>query len=176
MMNRSKNTEETCAKQGAAATAPEAYRIGASTPFDFEAHQLTAYGGLLPVAVMLEKLQFTELLEATLHPPKRRTRVMSMAQFITALMVAFHVGFSRLAHVQFLEREPVLVGILRVLRLPPQSTFWPFLASLNLEFARQLSQVHAQMRQRVWDAASVRLTAVTLDTDTTVHTLCFGQE
>jgi len=31
------------------------------------------------------------------------------------------------------------------------------------------------MRQRVWDAANVRLTAVTLDTDTTVHTL-YGRQ
>ena len=31
------------------------------------------------------------------------------------------------------------------------------------------------MRQRVWEAAHVRLRSVTLDTDTTVHTL-FGQQ
>jgi len=31
------------------------------------------------------------------------------------------------------------------------------------------------MRQRVWEAAHVQLTEVTLDTDTTVHTL-FGQQ
>jgi len=175
VINRTKNTGETRAKQGVAEAAPEAYKIGASTPYDFEAHQLTAYGGLLPVAVMLEKLQFTELLETTLHRPKRRTRVMSMAQFVTALVLAFYVGFSRLAHVRFLEREPMLIGILRVLRLPPQSTFWRFLASLHLEFARQLSRVHAHMRQRVWGAANVRLTEVTLDTDTTVHTI-YGQQ
>ena len=31
------------------------------------------------------------------------------------------------------------------------------------------------MRQRVWDAANVKLTEVTLDTDTTVHTLYGSQ-
>jgi hypothetical protein len=31
-------------------------KIGASTPFDFSARNLTAYGGLLPVATMLETL------------------------------------------------------------------------------------------------------------------------
>lgn len=175
MKNRSKNTEETRVKQGPDEMRSDAYKIGASTPYDFEAQQLTAYGGLLPVAVMLEKLRFTELLEETLHQPKRRTRVMSMAQFITALVLAFYVGFSRLAHLRFLEREPMLTGIVRTPRLPPQCTFWRFLASLHLEFARQLGKVQARLRQRVWDAANIRLTEVTLDTDTTVHTI-YGQQ
>src|SRR5260370_25854658 len=52
---------------------------------------------------------------------------------------------------------------------------WRFLASLHLQIARQLLEVQRVMRQRVWEAAHVRLTAVTLDTDTTVHTL-FGPQ
>ena len=43
--------------------APEPNKIGASTPYGFEAKNLTAYGGLLPVASMLEKLGFRELVE-----------------------------------------------------------------------------------------------------------------
>ncbi len=55
--------------------------------------------------------------------------------------------------------------------LPPQCTFWRFLASLHWGVARQLLQVQQRMRERVWEAANVRLTSITLDTDTTVHTL-----
>ena len=66
------------------------------------------------------------------------------------------------------------VGILKVLGLPPQCTFWRFRASLHLQIAQQLLEVQRRMRQRVWEAAHVRLRSVTLDTDTTVHTL-FGQ-
>jgi len=69
----------------------------------------------------------------------------------------------------------MLTGILQVLRLPPQCTFWRFLASLHLGVARQLLTVQRQMRQRVWEAANVRLPSVTLDTDTTVHTL-YGRQ
>ena len=61
-----------------------------------------------------------------------------------------------------------------MLRLPPQCTFWRFLASLHLSVARQLWKCSG-MRQRVWEAAHVQLKAVTLDTDTTVHTL-FGKQ
>jgi hypothetical protein len=42
--------------QGVHADIPEPNKIGSSTPYDFEARNLTAYGGLLPVATMLENL------------------------------------------------------------------------------------------------------------------------
>lgn len=65
----------------------------------------------------------------------------------------------------------MLTGILDVGELPVQSTFWRFLASLHLVVAKQLLEVSRQMRQRVWEAAHVGLKEVTLDTDTTVHTV-----
>ena len=33
-------------------------KISAATPYDFHGQTMTAYGGLLPAATMLEKLQF----------------------------------------------------------------------------------------------------------------------
>src|SRR6266851_3023930 len=157
------HSEKAAAQQGAEAAIPEPTKIGACTPYDFHSKNLTAYGGLLPVATMLEKLEFQRLLEQTLTV-KRVTRSMTMYQFVLAMVLALYVGFSRLNHLRFLAREPMLVGILKVLRLPPQCTFWRFLASLHLQIARQLLEVQRVMRQRVWEAAHVRLTAVTLDT------------
>ena len=162
------------AKQGPKEVIAEPNRIGACTPSDFEAKNLTAYGGLLPVATMLEKLGFQQLVEETLTV-KRITRVMPMYQFVLAMVLAVYVGFSRLHHLRFLEREPMLTGILKVLRLPPQCTFWRFLASLHLGIALQLLEVQRRMRERVWEAAHVQLATVTLDTDTTVHTR-FGNQ
>jgi hypothetical protein len=49
------------------------------------------------------------------------------------------------------------------------------LASLHLSVAQQLLEVQRQMRQRVWEAAHVKLTSVTFDTDTTVHTV-YGKQ
>jgi hypothetical protein len=142
--------------------------------YDFSGKNLTAYGGLLPVATMLEKLGFQQLVEETLTV-KRVTRAMSMYQFLLAMVLAVYVGFSRLHHLRFLKGEPMLTGILKVLRLPPQCTFWRFLASLHLGIARQLLEVQRRMRERVWEGAHVQLASVTLDTDTTVHTL-FGHQ
>jgi hypothetical protein len=79
-------------------------------------------GGLLPVATMLEKLGFQRLVEETLSV-KRKTRAMTMYRFVLAMVLACYVGFSRLYHLRFLKREPMLTGILQVLELPPQSTF-----------------------------------------------------
>src|SRR6267378_6044822 len=174
VIDKKKHSDKNRAKQGVEEVIAEPNRIGAATPYDFEAKNLTAYGGLLPVATMLEKLEFQQVVEETLTV-KRATRSMTMYQFVLAMVLALYVGFSRLNHLRFLAREPMLVGILKVLRLPPQCTFWRFLASLHLQIARQLLEVQRRMRERVWEAAHVQLTAVTLDTDTTVHTL-FGHQ
>jgi hypothetical protein len=150
------------ANQGVRDVPPEPNKIGASTPYDFGARNLTAYGGLLPVATLLEKLGFQQLVEETLSV-KRKTRALTMYRFVLAMVLACYVGFSRLYHLRFLKREPMLTGILAVRQLPPQCTFWRFLASLHLGAARQLLQVQRRMRQRVWEAANVGLTEATLD-------------
>jgi len=174
VINKTEHSDKGPAKQAAGEGIGEPNKIGASTPYDFETKNLTAYGGLLPIATLLEKLGFQQLVEETLTV-KRVTRAMSMYQFVLGMVLAAYVGFSRLHQLRFLEREPMLTGILRVLRLPPQCTFWRFLASLHLGIARQLLEVQRRMRERVWEAAHVQLAAVTLDTDTTVHTL-FGNQ
>jgi hypothetical protein len=47
--------------------------------------------------------------------------------------------------------------------------------ALHLNVARQMLTVMRIMRERVWAAANVKLEVVTIDTDTTVHTL-YGQQ
>ena len=61
MRNRKKHSEKTRVQQGPDVDRPEPNRINASTPFDFSGKNLTPYGGLLPVATMLDKLSFRAL-------------------------------------------------------------------------------------------------------------------
>lgn len=168
------DTEKKPARQGAATNSAQFNEINASTTFDFQGESLTAYGGLLPVAAMLERLGFEKLVNEVVTI-KRLTRKMSGYQFVMAMVLACYIGFSRLNHMRFVEREPMLTGILKVPSLPPQCTFWRFLAALTLPVARQILKLQRILRERVWATANVRLTSVTLDTDTTVHTL-FGQQ
>jgi DDE family transposase len=172
--DQQQDSRRTPVNQGVHAVSPQPNKIGPATPYDFDGKNLTAYGGLLPVGTLLEKLGFRQLIEETLKV-NRLTRVMPAYQFILAMVLACYVGFSRLHHMRFLQREPMLTGILGVQRLPPQCTFWRFLASLHGSVAGQLLEVQRRMRQRVWEAANVKLSAVVLDTDTTVHTL-FGNQ
>ena len=108
MNNNRKHSGKTRSRQGAEAATPEPFKIGASTPYDFSARNLTAYGGLLPVATMLEKLGFQQLVEETLSI-RRLTRAMPVYRFVLAMVLALYVGFSRLNHLRFLEREPELL-------------------------------------------------------------------
>jgi hypothetical protein len=85
--NNREDNEKKRAVQGVGAVRPEPFKIGASTPYDFTGRNLTAYGGLLPVATMLEKLGFQRLVEETLTI-QRLTRVMPVYQFVLAMVLA----------------------------------------------------------------------------------------
>jgi hypothetical protein len=78
---------------------------------------------------MLEKLNFQQLMEETVTV-KRLTRVMPIYQFILSMVLAIYVGFSRLNHLRYVAKDPMLTRILQVLALPVQSTYWRFLASI----------------------------------------------
>ena len=111
MNDQQQDIRPTPVKQGVHAASPQPNKIGPATPYDFDAKNLTAYGGLLPVGTLLEKLGFQQLVEETIKV-KRQTRVMPAYQFILAMVLACYVGFSRLHHLRFLQREPMLTGIL----------------------------------------------------------------
>jgi len=162
------------ANQGVQDVIPEPNKINASTPYDFNAKNLTPYGGLLPVITMLEKLGFQSLVEQTVTS-KRIPRAMDPYRFVLGIVLGLYIGFPRLNQLRCIARDPILTGILKVAKLPVQSTFWRFVNALHRNVARQTLTIMRTMRERVWEAANVKLEVVTIDTDTTVHTL-YGQQ
>src|SRR5207244_8303591 len=172
--NEKEHRKKKPARQAFQESTSEPNKIGASTPYEFTGKNLTAYGGLLPVATMLEKLGFQGLVEETITC-NRETRVMSLYKFVLGIVLGLYIGFPRLNQLRFIAADPMLTGILQEARLPPQSTLWRFLAALHLNVAAQILSMQRSMRQRVWEAANIRVRAVTLDTDTTVHTLYGNQ-
>ena len=150
------------------------YEIGSATRFDFRGRNLTPFGGLLPVATMLDKLGFQQLL-AECVPVRRATRVMAAYQFVLAMVLGMYIGLARLHQLRFVAFDPILRGILKIDHLPAQSTFWRFLASWHSSVATRLVRLQQLMRKRVWASAHVRLRQITVDTDTTVHTL-YGRQ
>lgn len=174
MKNRKQNSAKTRVKQGGGEKPAEANKINASTHYDFNAKNLTPYGGLFPVVTMLEKVGFQSLVEECLTV-NRLTRAMPMSKFVLAIVLGLYVGFARLSQLRFIAKDPMLTGILQIAALPGQSTFWRFLASLHFNVQRQVLKLQRKLRERVWAAANVRLKSFTLDTDTTVHTL-YGKQ
>jgi len=168
--NRKEHSSETRTKQASNEDHSHPNKIGASTPYDFSASNLTPYGGLFPVATMLEKLGFQKLVEETVTVD-RTTKVMSVYQFILAIVLGIYVGFSRLNQLRYIARDPLLAGILKIMNLPPQCTLWRFLNSLHVGIAKQILTIQRRMREAVWAAGNIALGAVTIDTDTTVHTV-----
>ncbi|MEO7479621.1 MAG: IS1380 family transposase [Sulfuriferula sp.] len=161
-------------KQDPEETLSEPNKIGASTPYDFKGKNLTPYGGLLPVITMLEKLDFQSLVGQTVTS-KRIPRAMDLYRFLLGIVLGLYIGFPRLNQLRFIARDPILTGILEITKLPVQSTFWRFVNALHRNVARQILTIMRTMRERVWAAANVKLEVVTIDTDTTVHTL-YGQQ
>jgi hypothetical protein len=100
---------------------------------------------------------------------------MDLYRFVLGIALGLYIGFPRLNQLRFIARDPLLTGILQVRKLPVQSTFWRFLNALHRNAARQMLTMMRTLRERVWEAANVKLEAVTLDTDTTVHTL-YGRQ
>ena len=172
--DRKKDSVKPPGKQGPQDSEPEPNKINASTPYDFAGKNLTPYGGLLPVITMLEKLGFQALVEQTLTS-KRIPRAMDLYRFVLAIVLGLYIGFARLNQLRFIARDPILTGILKVTKLPVQCTFWRFVNALHRHIARQMLTIMGTMRERVWAAANVKLEVVTIDTDTTVHTL-YGQQ
>src|ERR1039457_4868260 len=172
--DRNKDSGKTPVKQGPEKASPGPNKINASTPYDFSGKNLTPYGGLLPVITMLEKLDFQCLVEQTVTS-KRIPRAMDLYRFVLGILLGLYIGFPRLNQLRFIARDPILPGILNVTKLPVQSTFWRFVNALHLNVARQMLTIMRTLRERVWAAANVKLDIVTIDTDTTVHTL-YGQQ
>src|ERR1035437_9585917 len=160
--------------QGSEGPTSEPNKINSSTPYDFSGKNLTPYGGVLPGNTMLEKLGFQNPGGET-GTSKRIPRAMDLYRFMLGIVLGLYVGFPRLNQLRFIARDPILTGILKVTKLPVQSTFWRFVNALHLNVARQILTLMRTLRERVWAAANVKLEIVTLDTDTTVHTL-YGQE
>lgn len=166
--------QKTHKRQGKKRSQEKVNKINAKTPYDFKGRHLTPYGGLLPLAAMLEKLKFKELVDNTLTI-KRIPHSMNNYQFILALLIAVYIGFSRLAHLLHIASDPIITGILKFNKLPVQSTFWRFLQSLRIFNVQQLEKINVVMMARVWEALNLSFSRITIDTDTTVNTV-YGKQ
>jgi len=171
---RNQYKQESHKRQGKKRLLTEVKKISAKTPYDFKGRHLTPYGGLLPLVSLLEKLKFKEVVEQVLRV-KRIPHAMSNYQFMLSILIALYIGFSRLAHLVHIATDPLITGMVRVDRLPVQSSFWRFLQSLRIFNVKQLEKINGEMMVRVWEALNLSFSRITIDTDTTVNTV-YGEQ
>jgi len=162
-------------ERGKERTRGKANKIGAATRYDFGGGVLTPYGGLLPLAALLEKLEFLQLLCEKLTV-KRQPASLSNGQFVRGTGLMIYLGFARLHHVKSVRDDEMVQELLGSEGpLPVQSTFWRFLASLHLHNEEQLMGITPELVGRVWEAGQLRLERVHVDTDSTVNTV-YGEQ
>ena len=68
---------------------------------------------------------------------------MDLYRFLLGIVFGLCIGFSRLNQLRFIARDPILMGILLVTRLPVQSTFWRFVNAWHRNVARQVLRFFA---------------------------------
>src|ERR1039458_609147 len=140
--------------KGRAKTAPvqgdgKRLAITADTPYEVGDERLSSYGGLLPLLKMLDLIGFKEAFEKRYTPPKRHCELGDQGMLTGFLMLLF-IGFHRLGHFEFIRRDPMVCGALKVEKLPAASTFWRYLRSLCIVQSKSLLRLSGTLRQRVW--------------------------
>jgi len=119
------------AGRGGAQAAGRARKIGAATRYDFGGGVLTAYGGLLPLAALWEKLGLLALVDQWLTV-KRQPDSLSNGQIVVSTVLLFFLGFSRYYQVRYVRQDEMVQGVIGGAgQLPVQSTYWRFLDSLR---------------------------------------------
>lgn len=150
-------------------------RIGASTNYSFTGENMSPFGGVFAAGSFVEKFKLEKLLRDSLRI-ERETEI-EPSRYIVAILYLLYIGYDRLAHVQYLQDDPLYKRLLGIQSVPVQSSFWRFLnESLGANTEDEMRWVNFDMHQQVWQASNVGLRRVHVDTDTTVETVYGDQE
>jgi hypothetical protein len=144
--------------------------ITANTPYEVCDERLSSYGGLLPLLKMLDLIGFKEAFKERYRGPKRQCELGDEGM-LTGFLVLLFVGFQRLGHFEYIRRDPMVCGALKVEKLPAASTFWRYLKSLCIVQSKSLLRLSGTLRQRVWSQLGWAPEMVSVDIDTTTATV-----
>jgi len=148
----------------------EPIHITPSTPHEYIDERFTSFGGLLAFVKMLAAFKVDELFGNTFIKPKRMPQRGHYFMF-QGLMYLLIIGFQRLYHFSYIAHDPMLLGVLRIEKLPAVSTFWRWLKSCGINQANSLLKLMAALRARVWSQVGFDFTKIHIDVDTTVETV-----
>ncbi len=127
-------------------------KISAATKYSFTGKNLTAYGGLLPVAAMLEKLEFQQLVGEFGESESETDAESKGAQRISTRHDPGCLCW-------ILPAEPLAVSGTRA-DAAGDIAGGASPCKARFEVERQLGRLNARLRERVWAAAPVRLSTL----------------
>jgi hypothetical protein len=170
-----KDSAKTGLNQGQNRDAGKAARIGPNTPHDTCTERLSPFGGLLALTKFMDAVKFREVFDGFYVPPVR-TPEHGHHNTVYGILVLLFIGFTRIWHFQYIQRDPLVCGIFGVNMLPHATTYWRYIASLGINQGQSLLLVMAALRERVWQLCGLAYPTIHLNMDTTVETLFGNQE
>lgn len=168
--SKKKNTVKKPEDQEISHVGREPAEIRPDTHYELCDTHMTAFGGLIALVKFLDLVKFKEVFDLRYCSPKRKTDLGCFRMLQGFLMLMF-VGFTRLGHIEYIRRDPMICGIVGVGILPAISTFWRYLSSLCLNQSRAFLLISADIRQRVWQTCGLSYDSVCINIDTTVSTV-----
>ncbi|MDR4509449.1 MAG: transposase [Candidatus Brocadiaceae bacterium] len=170
-----KDTVKRQKKQGEAECPIKASKIGHSTGYDYCSERLSPFGGLLGLIKFMELIQFKEIFEGFYIPPARTPKRGHHAMVYSFILLLF-IGFNRVWHFLYIQRDAMLCSIFQVVKLPFVTTYWSYVNSLGINQGKSLLQVMSALRERVWQLCEIDYRVIHIDMDTTVETIYGNQQ
>jgi hypothetical protein len=161
--------------KGSSGNAAEASKIGPSTPYGFTSQRLTAFGGLLGLIKFMDLVKFQEIFDSFYNPPMRTPKLGHYKMLLGLLMLLF-IGFNRIWHFKYIQRDSMLCSFFNVLILPYVTTYWRYVNSLGLNQGKCLLNLISALRERVWHLCEINYESIHIDIDPTVETIYGNQQ
>ena len=134
-------------------------------PIEYSDKPVTAFGGLAPMKVFLDKIKIREQLGELDLPQPESNRGYYAEDILESFWLNIWTGASRYVHCNWLRDDEVIKEIFGWKRMPSQSTYSRFFGKFNQ--ARN-TEVFPQMQE--WFFKQMDLGAITVDFDSTVIT------
>ncbi len=161
--------------KGTTETPSKASKIGPSTPYGLTSQRLSPFGGLLGLIKFFDLVKFNEIFDIFYRPPFRKP-LLGHYKMMSGLLMLLFIGFNRVWHFKYIQKDSLLCSIFKVKILPYVTTFWRYVDSLGINQGQALLNVMSALRERVWHLCEIHYEAIHIDIDPTVETIYGNQQ
>ena len=173
--SQKQNIAKTVSNQGEDENPSEASKIGPSTRYGLTSQRLSPFGGLLGLVKFFDLVKFEEIFDIFYRPPSREP-LLGHYKMMSGILMLLFIGFNRVWHFKYIQKDSMLCSILKVKILPYVTTFWRYVDSLGINQGRSLLKLMSALRERVWHLCGLSYERIHIDIDPTVETIYGNQQ